>query len=43
MSKAGAILITFFLGGFGIGWLVDLIMVIAGKYTDKDGNVWGTN
>lgn len=64
MSKAGAILITFFLGGLGvhrfltgkigtgiiwlltggacgIGWLVDLIMVIAGKYTDKDGNVWG--
>lgn len=66
MSKAGAILIRFFLGGLGvhrfltgkigtgiiwlltggvcgIGWLVDLIMVIAGKYTDKDGNVWGTN
>ena len=66
MSKAGAILITFFLGGLGvhsfltgkigtgiiwlltggvcgIGWLIDFIMVIMGKYTDKNGNVWGTN
>ncbi|MCQ2433850.1 MAG: TM2 domain-containing protein [Oscillospiraceae bacterium] len=64
MSKAGAILITWFLGGlgvhrfmtgrigtgilwlltfglFGIGWLVDLIRVIMGKFTDKDGMVWG--
>ena len=64
MSKAGAILITWFLGGlgvhrfmtgkigtgilwlltfglFGIGWLVDLIRVIMGKFTDKNGDVWG--
>lgn len=64
MSKEGAILITWFLGGlgvhrfmtgrigtgilwlltfglFGIGWLVDLIRVIMGKFTDKDGMVWG--
>lgn len=64
MSKVGAILITFFLGGlgvhrfmngkvgtgilwlisggcFGIGWLVDLIMVCCGKFTDKNGKVWG--
>ena len=64
MSKVGAILITFFLGGlgvhrfmtgkigtgiiwlltggvFGIGWLVDFIMVIVGKFTDKNGQVWG--
>jgi len=64
MSKVGAILITFFLGGlgihrfmtgqigtgilwiltagcFGIGWLVDFIMVCMGKFKDKSGNVWG--
>ncbi len=64
MSKAGAILITFFLGGlgihrfltqkigtgvlwlltggcFGIGWLVDFIMVCLGQFKDKNGNVWG--
>jgi TM2 domain-containing membrane protein YozV len=27
------------LGGFGIWWLIDLIMVLADKFTDKDGNV----
>ena len=66
MSKVGAILITFFLGGlgvhrfmtgkigtgilwlisggvFGIGWLVDFIKVCMGKYTDKNGNVWGAS
>lgn len=66
MSKAGAILITFFLGGlgvhrfltqkvgtgvlwlltggfFGIGWLVDFIMVCLGQFKDKNGNVWGNN
>lgn len=32
-------LLTF--GCFGIGWLVDLIQVIRGKFTDKNGNVWG--
>lgn len=64
MSKAAAIVITFFLGGLGvhrfmtgktgtgvlwlltggllgIGWLVDFIKVCMGKFTDKDGNVWG--
>lgn len=29
------------LGFMGIGTIIDLIMVIMGKFTDKDGNVWG--
>lgn len=63
MSKIAAILITFFLGAFGvhrfmtgkigtgivwlltggclgIGVIVDLIMVITGKFTKKDGSAW---
>lgn len=28
---------------FGIGWLVDFIKVCMGKFTDKNGNPWGTN
>ncbi len=63
MSKVAAILITWFLGCFGvhrfmagkigtgilwlltcglcgIGTLVDLIMVITGKFTKKDGTPW---
>lgn len=27
------------LGGFGIWWLIDWIMILADKFTDKDGNI----
>jgi len=27
------------LGGFGIWWLIDWIMILSDKFTDKDGNV----
>jgi TM2 domain-containing membrane protein YozV len=27
------------LGGFGIWWLIDWIMILSGKFTDKNGNV----
>ncbi len=33
------ILMIFTLGGFGIWTLIDLIMIIVGKFTDKDGNI----
>jgi TM2 domain-containing membrane protein YozV len=26
-------------GGCGVWWLIDWIMILAGKFTDKDGNV----
>ena len=48
MNKTAAILIEVFLGGlltggcFGIGWLVDLIQVCTGKFTNKDGTPWIT-
>lgn len=41
-GKIGTGIIWFFtLGCCGIGWLVDLIQVCRGKFTDKNGNVWG--
>lgn len=27
------------LGGCGVWWLIDWIMILSGKFTDKDGNV----
>ena len=66
MNKAGAILITFFLGGlgvhrflcgkigtgiiwlitggvFGLGWLIDFIVVCTGQFKNKDGSLWVTD
>ena len=37
MSKTAAVLITFFLGELGVH------RFMTGKFTDKDGNVWGNN
>ncbi len=31
-------LMIFTLGGLGIWWLVDMIMLVTGSFTDKDGN-----
>lgn len=65
MSKTSAILITVFLGSFGvhrfmagkigtgiiwlltggclgIGYIIDLVNVITGKFTRKDGTPWAT-
>ncbi len=41
-GKVGTGIIWLCTGGcLGIGWLVDLIKVATGKFTDKSGNVWG--
>ncbi len=41
-GKIGTGIIWLLTGGcFGIGWIVDIVKVCTGKFTDKGGNVWG--
>lgn len=41
-GKIGTGILWLLTGGcFGIGWLVDIVKVCTGKFTDKNGNVWG--
>ena len=40
MRKIGTGILYLFTGGlFGIGWLIDLVKIATGKFTDKNGNV----
>ena len=38
-QKATGIIYIFTMGGFAIGWLTDVILILAGKFTDKHGNI----
>lgn len=43
-GKIGTGILWLLTGGvFGIGWIVDIVKVCTGKFTDKNGNPWGTN
>lgn len=40
VGKIGTGIIYLFTGGlFGIGWVVDLILIIVGKFKDKEGKL----
>ncbi len=40
-GKIGTGVLWLLTGGcFGIGWLVDFIMVCVGSFTQKDGTIW---
>ena len=40
VGKIGTGILYLFTGGlFGIGWLIDLVKIATGKFTDKNGNV----
>lgn len=40
VGKIGTGIIYLLTGGlFGIGWVVDLILIIVGKFKDKEGNL----
>ena len=40
VGKIGTGIIWLFSAGcFGIGWIIDIIMIACGKMTDKDGNL----